>query len=76
MTKAFDRASDLEMEEREQALNRHLNRVKELPDELGICNDCGAAIPAARIRALPHVATCISCQAIRENRGKHAVGNN
>lgn len=49
MTKAFDRASDLEMEEREQALNRHLNRVKELPDELGICNDCGAAIPAARI---------------------------
>ena len=76
MTKAFDRASDLEMEERERALNRHLNRVKELPDEHGICNDCGTAIPAARLRALPHVATCISCQAIREHRGTHAVGNN
>ena len=32
MTKAFDRASDLEMEERERALNNHLNRVKELPE--------------------------------------------
>ncbi|HBR2612602.1 TPA: TraR/DksA family transcriptional regulator [Klebsiella pneumoniae] len=75
MTKAFDRASDLEMEEREQALNRHLNRVKELPDEHGICNDCGAAIPAARLKALPYVATCVSCQSIRDIRGKHGLGN-
>ncbi|MBL1541249.1 TraR/DksA family transcriptional regulator, partial [Klebsiella pneumoniae] len=27
MTKAFDRASDLEMEERERLLNQHLKRV-------------------------------------------------
>ncbi|MFA1661526.1 hypothetical protein ACDX32_19180 [Klebsiella quasipneumoniae] len=51
MTKAFDRASDLEMEERERLLNQHLKRVKELPDEYGFCNDCGAAIPGAAVRS-------------------------
>ncbi|MDQ5377179.1 TraR/DksA family transcriptional regulator [Klebsiella pneumoniae] len=75
MTKAFDRASDLETEEREQALNRHLNRVKERPEHDGFCNDCGAPVPAKRLRALPDVATCISCQAIRELRGMHGLGN-
>ena len=75
MTKAFDRASDLEMEERERALNNHLNRVKELPEKYGFCNDCGAAILAERLKALPDVVTCVTCQAIREHRGKHAVGN-
>ncbi|HDX8786094.1 TPA: TraR/DksA family transcriptional regulator [Klebsiella michiganensis] len=75
MTKAFDRASDLEMEEREHALNRHLNRVKERPEHDGFCNDCGAAIPAARLQVLPSVATCVTCQSIRDIRGKHAVGN-
>lgn len=75
MTKAFDRASDLEMEERERVLNSHLNRVKELPDNYGFCNDCGRAIPAKRLRALPLVATCVTCQAIREHKGKHGLGN-
>ncbi|HIH9858332.1 TPA: TraR/DksA C4-type zinc finger protein [Klebsiella pneumoniae] len=69
MTKAFDRASDLEMEERERALNNHLNRVKELPENYGFCNDCGAAIPAARLKAL------VTCQSIRDIRGKHGLGN-
>lgn len=75
MTKAFDRASDLEMEERERALNNHLNRVKELPENYGFCNDCGAEIPAKRLRALPSVATCVTCQSIREHRGKHGLGS-
>lgn len=51
MTKAFDRASDLEMEERERLLNQHLKRVKELPDEYGFCNDCGEATPGAAVRS-------------------------
>ncbi|HBY9746471.1 TPA: TraR/DksA family transcriptional regulator [Klebsiella pneumoniae] len=75
MTKAFDRSSDLEMEERERVLNSHLNRVKEQPDNYGFCNDCGGAIPAERLRALPSVATCITCQSIRENRRKHGLGS-
>ncbi|HCQ8977504.1 TPA: TraR/DksA family transcriptional regulator [Klebsiella variicola] len=75
MTKAFDRASDLEMEERERLLNQHLKRVKELPDEYGFCNDCGAAISAKRLRALPYVVTCFTCQTIREHKEKHGLGN-
>ncbi|EQB4447064.1 TraR/DksA family transcriptional regulator [Pluralibacter gergoviae] len=74
MTKAFDRASDLEMEERERLLNQHLRRVKELPDECGFCNDCGAAIPAKRLRVLPDTTTCFTCQTIREHRRKHGLG--
>ncbi|HCZ9100906.1 TPA: TraR/DksA family transcriptional regulator [Klebsiella michiganensis] len=75
MTKAFDRASDLEMEERERLLNQHLNRVKELPENYGFCNDCGAAIMAGRLQAQPYAATCITCQTIREHKGKHGLGN-
>ena len=75
MTRAFDRASDLEMEERERALNNHLNRVKELPENYGFFNDCGAAIPVARLQALPYVATCFTCQSIRDIRVTHGLGN-
>lgn len=28
----------------------------------GLCIDCGAAIPPARLNALPHAARCIACQ--------------
>lgn len=45
MGDAFDRASELEMEDRKRALNTHLNRVKEAPVEYGYCNDCGDDIP-------------------------------
>lgn len=49
MGDAFDRASELEMEDRKRALNTHLNRVKEAPVEYGYCNDCGDDIPARRL---------------------------
>nr|EGT0068895.1 TraR/DksA family transcriptional regulator [Klebsiella michiganensis] len=26
-------------------------------------------------RALPYAATCFTCQAIREHKGKHGLGN-
>ncbi|EPJ9453594.1 TraR/DksA family transcriptional regulator [Pluralibacter gergoviae] len=74
MTKAFDRASDLEMEDRERLLNQHLRRVKELPESYGFCNDCEQPIPAARLQALPDAVTCVTCQAIREHRRKHGLG--
>ncbi|MBR7596941.1 TraR/DksA family transcriptional regulator, partial [Klebsiella oxytoca] len=39
------------------------------------CNDCGAAIPAKRLRALPYAVTCFTCQTIREHKEKHGLGN-
>jgi len=32
------------------------------------CEDCGAAIPAARREALPGARTCVPCQAARDKR--------
>lgn len=66
MTDELDRASGLEMADREQALNARLNRVKEAPEKSGFCNDCGEAINPARIAALGDVVTCIDCQTLRE----------
>ena len=35
----------------------------------GVCADCGAHIPAARLLAQPAALTCVVCQAARERRG-------
>ncbi|MDA8488552.1 TraR/DksA family transcriptional regulator [Kluyvera sp. Awk 3] len=75
MTDSFDRASDLETEERQRVLNSHLNRVKEQPDEAGFCNDCGNDIPDKRLAANPDAVTCYTCQDIRERRGKRGLGS-
>lgn len=75
MTDSFDRASDLETEERQRVLNSHLNRVKEQPHDPGFCNDCGNDIPAARLAACPDAVTCFTCQDIREKRGKRGLGS-
>lgn len=74
MTDSFDRASDLETEERQRVLNSHLNRVKEQPAEPGFCNDCGNDIPDDRLEANPDAVTCYTCQDIREKRGKRGLG--
>lgn len=75
MTDAFDRASDLETEERERALNTHLNRVKERSDHDGFCNDCGNDIPPDRLLAKPDAVTCLTCQSIREQRRMRGLGS-
>ncbi|ATA26599.1 conjugal transfer protein TraR [Brenneria goodwinii] len=64
----FDRASSLEIDERERVLNAHLNRIKEAPIEYGFCNDCGDDIPAQRLAAHPDAVCCVTCQEIRELR--------
>lgn len=75
MTDSFDRASDLETEERQRVLNSHLNRVKEQPAEPGFCNDCGNDIPDDRLEENPDAVTCYTCQDIREKRGKRGLGS-
>ena len=35
------------------------------------CEDCGQEIPQARRDAAPWATTCIECQVIREQRGRH-----
>ncbi|EKN3983064.1 TraR/DksA family transcriptional regulator [Yersinia enterocolitica] len=69
----FDRASDIEINDRQRALNAHLNRVKDAPIEYGFCNDCGENIPPQRL-ALDAV-RCVTCQQIKElKEAQHGVG--
>lgn len=75
MTDVLDQASDLENEERERVLKSHLNRIKEQPDNVGFCNDCGNDIPLPRLKAQPDAVTCHTCQSIREQRGRRGLGS-
>ena len=54
--------------ERVYRLQAALERLRD--GEYGICVECGEAIAAARIRALPEVQTCIRCQDRLERLGR------
>jgi phage/conjugal plasmid C-4 type zinc finger TraR family protein len=62
----LDQAQQLEEQHRAAALARHRAR----PAGVGTshCADCGAPIPAARRRALPHADRCVGCQTVAERR--------
>ena len=63
---AFDLGSALgEREAAElQAIDRALQRVAD--GSYGLCLQCGAAIPTARLHAQPTAERCVSCQAEAE----------
>ena len=46
------------------ALDRGLDRAAQ--GRLGICDDCGAGIPTARLRALPGTGVCVRCASAGE----------
>jgi DnaK suppressor protein len=50
---------------RAKSLMLALQRVK--AGTYGICDDCGEAIPPARLRALPSATTCVVCQQLLED---------
>lgn len=66
MTDVFDRASDLEEQQRQDALQAQARRAgldgKTVEDSATHCGACGHRIPVARRRAVPGVQTCVSCQ--------------
>ncbi|WP_417345727.1 TraR/DksA C4-type zinc finger protein [Ferrimonas sp.] len=65
----LDKASELEQQQRSQALAA-CRQSGEAAEQPGHCNDCGEAISPRRLAALPGVATCIHCQSLREVRGQ------
>ncbi len=53
-----------------EQLTRELHQVQAAQARLahgryGICEDCGRAIPAARLKALPYATLCVRCQTLR-----------
>ena len=48
-------------------VERALEKIEE--GTYGACDDCGEAIPLARLRALPWATRCVRCQEKHEDRG-------
>lgn len=66
MTDIFDRATEIEEAQREDALAAQARRAglagKTWRDSAALCRVCEEPIPAARRRAVPGVQTCVACQ--------------
>lgn len=67
MTDMFDRATEREEQQREDALQAQVRRAglagKTVADSATHCCVCESLIPVARRRAVPGVQTCVVCQA-------------
>jgi DnaK suppressor protein len=48
--------------ERLRRVERSLRKLKESPDEFGMCEECEEEIPERRLLALPDAALCAECQ--------------
>jgi phage/conjugal plasmid C-4 type zinc finger TraR family protein len=53
--------------ERARRLRQALERVDE--GDYGVCTECGEAIPARRLLAVPDATTCVACQERLERDG-------
>ncbi len=57
------------METEEDTLNAIENALERIEEgSYGICEDCGAKIPKARLNALPYSTLCVKCAAKIEQR--------
>jgi DnaK suppressor protein len=71
MPDILDHAKDLEMRQRQDALDKalkHSEPEQDIRDGVVICIDCGGDIHPARLKAKPNAARCIHCQQIEEQR--------
>ena len=71
-TQESDRTFELRIRDRERKL---LNKIKEAlgrleTDDYGICEDCGAEISEARLKARPVTTQCIDCKMEEEQKEK------
>lgn len=77
MTDVFDRASQLETEERERLIAACRKPPTEPPDEDEhgrYCLDCGGTIPPPRVLSVNAV-RCVDCQTLHEHREATRVGH-
>lgn len=43
-----------------------LQKLRESPDDFGLCEDCGDDIMMGRLKAMPYAELCVSCQAKKD----------
>jgi DnaK suppressor protein len=44
-------------------IDRALAKLRDDPDDFGLCEDCGEDLPAGRLKAMPYAELCVECQA-------------
>jgi DnaK suppressor protein len=47
-------------------VNKALAKLRDSPDELGECEECGDDIPFGRLQAMPYAELCVACQGKRD----------
>lgn len=72
MSDSMDRVQERVQEE----LARHLHKATSRPVHVSkfFCEECDAAIPEARRRAIQGVQCCVTCQEIAELKNRHYRG--
>lgn len=78
MTDIFDRAAELEQQQRDAALKRQRDKAqlgetrdwRKISAKRCVVAACGERIPAARRKALPGVRHCTNCQEHLEKYGR------
>ena len=68
MTDFFDRAQELEMRQRDEALARQADAARQQGASLSLshCSDCGEEIAALRREKVPGCTRCVDCQTAAE----------
>jgi DnaK suppressor protein len=63
-TMSVERERDLTLLAQVRAALEEIDRALAKIDAgtYGVCEQCGAAIPKARLKALPHAALCVACK--------------
>lgn len=68
MTDVFDRASDLELAQREASIAAVRECAHSDAESAEYCDDCGGEIPMGRRLAVPGCQRCVHCQSLWERR--------
>ncbi|HAF00398.1 MAG TPA: hypothetical protein DCG63_03800 [Methylophilaceae bacterium] len=71
----LDRAQELEMMQRQEAIAKQQKRFAALSSIPGAetaldCLQCGVEIPEKRRRAIPGIMVCVDCQTLNEKEDK------
>jgi DnaK suppressor protein len=61
---SIERILELDRDQSERALDRRAHGVQ------GLCEDCGRAISAERLKALPTATRCLACQSAWEQANR------
>ncbi len=66
MTDIYDRAQELELRQREEALARQAEAARQRGASLSHCYACGDEIPPLRREKVPGCTRCVHCQTAAE----------